>query len=151
MRVRLRYFASIRERLGRTQEEVDLPDGTTVSDLWDRLVAQQPALAMQRYSQFIGEAPTRILATGGASRNAGILQVIADVFQAEVRTLHVGNSSALGGALRAANALGGDSFDSLFERFAAPDPKLCFRPNPKADYAALRTRFETEVDRLTSS
>ncbi len=116
-----------------------------------RAIVEAQALAMQRYSQFIGEAPTRILATGGASRNAGILQVIADVFQAEVRTLHVGNSSALGGALRAANALGGDSFDSLFERFAAPDPKLCFRPNPKADYAALRTRFETEVDRLTSS
>ena len=90
------------------------------------------------------------MATGGASRNAGILQVIADVFQAEVRTLEVGNSSALGGALRAANALGGHGFDALFERFAAPDPKLCFRPNPHADYESLRQRFETEVDRLAS-
>ncbi|MFZ5890776.1 MAG: xylulokinase [Myxococcota bacterium] len=116
-----------------------------------RAIVEAQALGMQRYSNFIGEAPTRILATGGASRNAGILQVIADVFQAEVRTLHVGNSSALGGALRAANALGGESFDKLFERFAAPDPKLCFRPNPNADYTSLRERFASEVDRLTGA
>jgi len=113
-----------------------------------RAIVEAQALAMQRYSNFIGEAPTRILATGGASRNAGILQVIADVFQAEVRTLEVGNSSALGGALRAANALGGHSFESLFERFVAPDPKLCFRPNASADYRKLRERFASEVDRL---
>jgi xylulokinase len=116
-----------------------------------RAIVEAQALAMQRYSQFIGEKPTRILATGGASRNAGILQIIADVFQAEVRTLEVGNSSALGGALRAANALGDETFESLFERFAAPEPKLSFRPNPNADYASLRARFEAEVDRLTSA
>jgi xylulokinase len=116
-----------------------------------RAIVEAQALAMQRYSQFIGEKPTRILATGGASRNAGILQVIADVFQAEVRTLEVGNSSALGGALRAANALGGETFETLFERFAAPEPKLSFRPNPSADYASLRARFEAEVDRLASA
>jgi len=115
-----------------------------------RAIVEAQALAMQRYSNFIGEAPSRILATGGASRNAGILQVIADVFQAEVRTLEVGNSSALGGALRAANALGGESFESLFERFVAPDPKLCFRPNASADYRNLRERFASEVDRLAA-
>ncbi|MGC4090579.1 MAG: FGGY-family carbohydrate kinase [Polyangiaceae bacterium] len=116
-----------------------------------RAIVEAQALAMQRYSEFIGEPPTRVLATGGASRNAGILQVIADVFQAEVRTLSVGNSSALGAALRAANALGGESFESLFERFAAPDAKLSYRPNPQADYASLRARFASEVDKLAET
>lgn len=114
-----------------------------------RAIVEAQALAMQRYSDWIGAAPETILATGGASRNRGILQVIADVFQAEVRTLTVGNSSALGGALRAA-AAAGHSFESLFEVFAAPDASSKVRPSAAAGerYIPLRKRFATEVDRI---
>lgn len=113
-----------------------------------RAIVEAQALAMQRYSDWIGETPSSILATGGASRNRGILQVVADVFRARVRTLEVGNSSALGGALRAANTLGGVPFPALYARFAAPHPSLGATPNASANYSELRERFATEVDRL---
>ena len=58
MRVRLRYFASIRERLGRTTEEIDVPDGSTVASVWDRLVAESPALAQQRYRPAVNQEYT---------------------------------------------------------------------------------------------
>jgi molybdopterin converting factor subunit 1 len=58
MRVRLRYFASIRERLGRTTEEIDVPDGSTVAHVWERLVAEAPALAQQRYRPAVNQEYT---------------------------------------------------------------------------------------------
>jgi molybdopterin converting factor subunit 1 len=58
VRVQLRYFASIRERLGRKEEEVDVPDGATVATVWDRLVAEQPALAAQRYRPAVNQEYT---------------------------------------------------------------------------------------------
>ena len=60
MRVRLRYFASIRESLGRTTEEVDLPAGSTVSHVWERLVGERPALAQQRYRPAVNQEYTTI-------------------------------------------------------------------------------------------
>jgi molybdopterin converting factor subunit 1 len=58
MRVRLRYFASIRERLGRTTEEIDMPEGSTVEQVWERLVAQEPALAEQRFRPAVNQEYT---------------------------------------------------------------------------------------------
>lgn len=115
-----------------------------------RAIVEAQALSMQRYSAFIGDPPATILATGGGSRNRGILQVLADVFQAEVRTLKVGNSAALGGALRAAHADGKFSWDALFERFAAPEGDTRIRPNAgaAANIEKLRTRFAFELDKL---
>ena len=45
-----------------------------------------------------------IYATGGAAANRDILQVMADVFDADVYQLEIGNSAALGAALRAFHA-----------------------------------------------
>lgn len=115
-----------------------------------RAIVEAQALSMKRYSDFIGESPKDILATGGASRNRGVLQVVADVFGARVRTLSVGNSSALGGALRAANAVGKVAWPSLFERFVAPDPGRAIEANRAVDYGALSARFATEVDKLVA-
>lgn len=44
MKLRLRFFASVRERLRRTEAEWELPDGATVHDLWQSLLAQHPQL-----------------------------------------------------------------------------------------------------------
>jgi len=41
MRVRLRYFAALRERMG-TGDDRMLGAGTTVGALWDMLVAEHP-------------------------------------------------------------------------------------------------------------
>jgi sugar (pentulose or hexulose) kinase len=105
---------------------------------------------MQRHSDWIGEQPKVIRVTGGASRNRGIRQVLADVFGAEIRTLSVGNSSALGGALRAAEAASAASFGSLFERFAATDPTKNVSPagGATARYGELRQKLLERLNAL---
>eukprot|EP00913_Durusdinium_trenchii_P013997 g13143.t1 len=49
------------------------------------------------------EEVKRIIATGGASSNKGILQVLSDVFDVPVFTLEQSDSASLGAALRAAH------------------------------------------------
>ena len=44
MRVRLRFFAALREQVGAGAERV-VPSGTTVGALWRGLVAERPGLA----------------------------------------------------------------------------------------------------------
>ena len=93
-------------------------------------MVEAQALSMRLHSAFIGEPPQRILVTGGASKNPGILRVLADVFQAEIVPLRVANSSALGGALRAAQAVEGRPWTDLYARFAAPDLDRRVTPDP---------------------
>jgi len=50
MRVRVRLFASLREALGRSDLELDLPTGASAEDAWQALTAEQPALASRRGS-----------------------------------------------------------------------------------------------------
>ena len=64
--------------------------------------AQMAALAL--HSRWMGVAIDRIHATGGASANRAILQVMADVFGADVYQFEMGNSACLGAALRARHA-----------------------------------------------
>jgi len=45
MVVQLRFFASLRERMGRSQAEWTLIEGATVADLWTALCAAYPQLA----------------------------------------------------------------------------------------------------------
>ena len=45
MVVRLRFFASLRERLRRSAAEYTLADGSSVQDLWAALCAEYPHLA----------------------------------------------------------------------------------------------------------
>jgi xylulokinase len=114
-----------------------------------RAIVESQALAMRHYSDWIGETCRTLLATGGAAKNRGILQVLADVFQAEVRTLAVANSSALGGALRAAEAVEGRSFADLFARFSAPgSERITPRANAERVYGELGARYAEEVQKL---
>ena len=118
-------------------------------ELAARAIVEAQALSMKRHSDWIGVKPERILVTGGAAQNRGILQVLADVFQAKIQTLSVGNSSALGGALRAAQAATGKPWSELFAAFAAPDD-VVLKPNPDAAraYEKLEPRFVAELSRL---
>jgi molybdopterin converting factor subunit 1 len=50
MTVRLRFFASLRERLRRSEAELSLPEGATVNDLWTALCAAHPQLVELRGS-----------------------------------------------------------------------------------------------------
>jgi xylulokinase len=66
-----------------------------------RGVVEAQLMSIARHSQWMKVAVDTIYATGGAAANVQILQVMADVFDADVYQLEVGNSAALGAALRA--------------------------------------------------
>jgi len=61
-------------------------------------------MALALHSRWMGVDIRTIHATGGASANRAILQVMADVFAADVYQFEVGNSACLGAALRAFHA-----------------------------------------------
>ncbi|HEU0093096.1 MAG TPA: molybdopterin converting factor subunit 1 [Vicinamibacteria bacterium] len=48
MRVRIRLFASLREAVGRSEVELDLPNGATAEEAWERLAGEHPELAPRR-------------------------------------------------------------------------------------------------------
>ncbi|MBD3197271.1 MAG: carbohydrate kinase [Candidatus Lokiarchaeota archaeon] len=66
-----------------------------------RAIIEAQFLSMRLHSQWIGEKPDIIYATGGASANKSILQILADIFKIPVMKFNVTNSAALGAALRA--------------------------------------------------
>jgi len=72
-----------------------------------RALLESQILSMRLHSGWLGEEFTRIRVTGGASKSAALRRIIADVFQARVETISVGNSAGFGAAIRAANLFGG--------------------------------------------
>jgi len=68
-----------------------------------RAVVEAQMMSMRLHSRWMKVRPSRIYATGGASTNAAILQVMADVMNCPVLRIEVGKSAALGAALRAAH------------------------------------------------
>ena len=66
-----------------------------------RAVVEGQFLSMRLHSGNVGLKPVQILATGGASANRSILQIMADVFGVPVFTASKPNSAALGAAYRA--------------------------------------------------
>ncbi|KAK9504271.1 hypothetical protein O3M35_010644 [Rhynocoris fuscipes] len=92
---------------------------------------------------------TKIIVTGGASRNESILQVIADVFGAPVYKTVYANSAALGSAYRAANCS-----SDCGDRNALPDSghNLILVRKPYDDchqvYSPLLTRYKNIIENL---
>ncbi|MBN2575796.1 MAG: carbohydrate kinase [Deltaproteobacteria bacterium] len=115
-----------------------------------RAVVEAQALSMRLHSDWIGEKMHTVLVTGGASRNRGLLRVLADVFQATIIPLSVANSSALGGALRAAQAVEGTAWDDLYARFCPPEHALAVTPvaGAQAAYQELGVAFEAKLKEL---
>lgn len=48
MRICVRLFAALRETVGRTEIEMEVPPAATVEDVWRALVQAHPALAPRR-------------------------------------------------------------------------------------------------------
>uniref|UniRef100_A0A8C0XE37 Xylulose kinase n=1 Tax=Castor canadensis TaxID=51338 RepID=A0A8C0XE37_CASCN len=96
---------------------------------------------------------TKILATGGASHNRDILQVLADVFGAPVYVIDTANSACVGSAYRAFHGLAGGT-DVPFSEVVklAPDPRLAATPSPGASqvYEALLPRYAKLEQRILS-
>jgi xylulokinase len=105
-----------------------------------RAVVEGQMIAMARHSKWMGVAVDTIHATGGASANRDLLQVMADVFGAQVFQFEVGNSACLGAALRAYHADVVDAgraitWDEVIEGFAMP--VAASRVPPRREFADL--------------
>ena len=110
-----------------------------------RAVVEAQMLALALHSHWMGVRVEGIHATGGAARNREILQVMADVFAADVYQLDVANSACLGAALRAYHAdLASDErrlpWDEVVAGFAEPAAGTRVHPVPAhvARYVELR-------------
>lgn len=94
-----------------------------------RALLEGQFLNMRLHSQWMEVPAERIRLTGGASKNDGIAQLVANVFQAPVERLDVSNSAALGAALIAAAAAGQD-LQRLQETFCMASPGAALQPDP---------------------
>jgi xylulokinase len=101
-----------------------------------RAVVEAQQMALARHSRWMGVDVKTIFATGGASANRAILQVMADVFGADVFQFAVGNTACLGAALRAfhsdATAEGQSiGWDDVVHGLAEPAASTRVRPDPR--------------------
>lgn len=94
-----------------------------------RALLEGQFINMRLHSEWMEVKAERIRLTGGASKNDGIAQLVADVFQAPVERLDVSNSAALGAALIAAAADGLD-LPALQEKFCLAEPGAAILPDP---------------------
>ena len=117
-----------------------------------RAVVEGQAMAMRLHSRWIAPKVSTIRVTGGAAGNTAILQVIADVFDAELVRIAPRNAASLGAALRAFHA------DCLANRRPRPwhdivdgftDPNL--RVTPNASAAAVYRQRLPEYERFTGA
>ncbi|MCH2374121.1 MAG: carbohydrate kinase [Planctomycetes bacterium] len=101
-----------------------------------RAVVEAQMMAMANHSEWMGVEVDTIYATGGAASNRGILTIMADVHGANVYQLEVGNSAALGAALRAFQAFEvacgrGTSWDEVIRDFVTPLAESRIAPDPE--------------------
>ena len=87
-----------------------------------RAIVEAQAISMKIHSAWIGVTPTTVRVTGGASKNEGILRVLADVFGARMVRLSISNSASLGAALMAAQAVTNRRWEDLYAVFSAASP-----------------------------
>lgn len=109
-----------------------------------RAVLEGQFLARRMYAEKCGlqlGPDTKIIATGGASANKTILQVIADIFNTPVYTINVPNSAALGGCYRAKLVVEGKS--TLDALKGLQQPVCAATPTPGLDkmYEEMLARY----------
>ena len=102
-----------------------------------RAVFEAQMLSMRLHSQWMNVAPEKIYATGGASNDRTLLQVLADVMNCRVLRIEVSKSAALGAALQAAHgwltAAGKNpKWEKLVAGFCNPIPGSEIHPDKKA-------------------
>ena len=107
-----------------------------------RAVVEAQALSLRAHSLWIGRFDT-LRVTGGASRSQGILQVLADVFQATVETIAVPDSAALGAAMIAAHVAGNAAYEDLAAKFTPATARIA--PNPQASRTYAKPVADSSV------
>ena len=120
-----------------------------------RAGVESQMMAMATHSRWMGVGVRRIHATGGAAANRDVLQVMANVFDAEVYQFPVGNSACLGSALRAWHADAAASSEpvpwpDVVKDLAAPVAASRVAPDPAAvaAYVDLKRRYAEAEGRM---
>ncbi|HAM73161.1 MAG TPA: xylulokinase [Verrucomicrobiales bacterium] len=107
---------------------------------WARAAMEGVTLGMNYGLQRLGElgvTPKQIRATGGGAKSKLWRQIMADVFNAEVVTLRVGEGAAYGAALQALwswRLAAGEKvgIEEITDSFVTLNPKETARPNARA-------------------
>jgi xylulokinase len=101
-----------------------------------RAIFEAQMMSMRLHSEWMKVSPEIIYATGGASNDVALLQVMADVMNCRVLRIEVAKSAALGAALMAAHgwlAAGKEAaWEKLGAGFSQPVPNSEIRPDKKA-------------------
>jgi xylulokinase len=100
-----------------------------------RAIFESQMLSMRLHSQWMNVSPEKIYATGGASNDLALLQIMADVMNCRVERIEISKSAALGGALMAAHGwlvTTGDksNWSNVVSGFSDPVLNSEIRPNP---------------------
>ncbi len=119
----------------RRQGSPDFCSGKAPAAVQVRAALEGQFCSMRLLSEWIGQFKT-IRVTGGASRNKGIVQLIADIFQADVQLIAVPDSATLGGAMRAAHAAGKVPLQDLAAKFAAASETITPTTGAKGAFEA---------------
>ncbi|MHA2008133.1 MAG: xylulokinase [Promethearchaeota archaeon] len=117
-----------------------------------RAVIESQFLSMRLHSEWIGERPKEIYATGGASVNEDILQIAANIFNTKIKTFEFTDSAALGAALRATKSyydskLEIKEWQEIIEKFISVHDAIIIEPDNKTkslydDMLILYRNFE---------
>ena len=124
-----------------------------------RAVVESKFLAMRYFGERIGmdtSKARRIIATGGASNNLSILQVLSDVFGCPVYTIEQSDSASLGAAFRALHghvcyiSKSFVKYEHVIPGDALGYTLVCSPKEGTADiYATILPRFETLQEQFT--
>ena len=117
-----------------------------------RGIIEAQFLSMRLHSEWIGEKPIEIYATGGASVNRDILQVLANIFNTKVRMFEFTDSAALGSAFRAIKSYYDlinkeKAWDEIIKKFIDFQKSTVVKPNNKytklyEDMVSLYKKYE---------
>lgn len=119
-----------------------------------RAVVEGQFIRNRAYSEDFGfkiDKNTKILATGGASKNKAILQVLSDVYNSPVYVQDAANSAMLGAAFQAKHGLLHDSKTYMEITSTVPEPHLICKPFADAEeiYRPMVNRYRQIVKELT--
>ena len=108
-----------------------------------RAVVEAQMMSMRNHAEEAGLIPTSLRATGGASQNKAILQIMADVFACPVEVLDIPNSAALGAALRAVQAIEQKPWLEVVSEFSLTNPDSRVEPDANSIllYEQLRKTY----------
>ena len=108
-----------------------------------RAVIEGQMMSMRNHAEAAGLVPTTIRATGGASQNKAILQIMADVFASPVEVFEISNGAALGAALRAVQAIEQIAWPQVVEPFTRQQASFRTAPDSgtRGVYEKLRKTY----------